>query len=64
MEEELPEIFAKQEGLDPESVIPFAGSPSRCTTLCSRSPAKTEPLVIADPGYEAPMWAAQAQRRS
>jgi histidinol-phosphate aminotransferase len=58
-EEELAEIFAKQEGLDPESVIPFAGStePLHYTVLAFTS--KDRPLVIADPGYEAPMWAAQ-----
>ena len=59
MEEELAEIFAKQEGLAPESVIPFAGStePLHYTVLAFTS--KDRPLVIADPGYEAPMWAAQ-----
>lgn len=58
-EEELAEIFAKQEGLDPESVIPFAGStePLHFTVLAFTG--KDKPLVIADPGYEAPMWAAQ-----
>lgn len=59
MEEELAEIFAKQEGLNPESVIPFAGSsePLHYTVLAFTS--KERPLVIADPGYEAPIWAAQ-----
>ncbi len=59
MEDELSEIFAKQEGLSPESVIPFAGSsePLHFTVLAFTS--KDRPLVIADPGYEAPMWAAQ-----
>ena len=59
MEEELAEIFAKQEGLNPESVMPFAGStePLHYTVLAFTS--KDRPLVIADPGYEAPMWAAQ-----
>jgi histidinol-phosphate aminotransferase len=59
MEEELAEIFAKQEGLSPESVIPFAGSsePLHYTVLAFTS--KDKPLVVADPGYEAPMWAAQ-----
>ena len=58
-EEELAELFAKQEGLSPESVIPFAGSsePLHFTVLAFTS--KDKPLVIADPGYEAPMWAAQ-----
>ena len=58
-EEELTEIFAKQEGLNPESVNPFAGSsqPLHWTVLAFTS--KDRPLVIADPGYEAPMWAAK-----
>jgi histidinol-phosphate aminotransferase len=59
LEIEPAEIFAKQEGLDPEAVIPFAGStePLHYTVLAFTS--KDKPLVIADPGYEAPMWAAQ-----
>ncbi len=64
LEEEPAEIFAKQEGLDPESVIPFAGStePLHSTVLAFTSQDK--PLVIADPGYEAPMWAAQVSGAS
>src|ERR1700686_3976726 len=60
MEDELSGIFAKQEGLNPESVLPFAGSsePLHYTVLAFTS--KDKPLVIADPGYEAPMWAAQS----
>lgn len=59
MEEDLAEVFAKQEGLDVESVIPFAGStePLHYTVLAFTSQDK--PLVVADPGYEAPMWAAK-----
>src|SRR5664280_797332 len=59
MEDELSGIFAKQEGLNPESMIPFAGSsePLHYTVLAFTS--KDKPLVVADPGYEAPMWAAQ-----
>src|SRR5579871_3092626 len=58
-EEELAETFAKIEGLDPQSVMPFAGSsePLHYTVLTFTS--KDKPLVVADPGYEAPMWAAQ-----
>lgn len=58
-EEELVEIFAKQEGLSPDSVMAFAGSsePLHYTVLAFTS--KDKPLVIADPGYEAPMWAAK-----
>jgi histidinol-phosphate aminotransferase len=60
MQMDLAETFAKLEGLDPESVMPYAGSsePLHYTVLAFTSPSK--PLVIADPGYEAPMWAAKA----
>ena len=59
IDDELASMFAKQEGLNPESVIPFPGSsaPLHYTVLAFTS--KDKPLVIADPGYEAPMWAAQ-----
>jgi histidinol-phosphate aminotransferase len=59
MEEDLAETFAKIEGLNPQSVIPFAGSsePLHYTVLAFTG--KDKPLVVADPGYEAPMWAAQ-----
>lgn len=59
MEAELEEIFAKQEGLDPASVMAFAGSsePLHYTVLTFTDANK--PLVVADPGYEAPTWAAQ-----
>jgi len=59
MEMDLAETFAKIEGLNPESVLPFAGSsdPLHFTVLAFTD--KSKPLVIADPGYEAPMWAAQ-----
>jgi histidinol-phosphate aminotransferase len=60
MQMDLAETFAKIEGLDPESVVPYAGSsePLHFTVLAYTS--KDRPLVIADPGYEAPMWAAVA----
>jgi histidinol-phosphate aminotransferase len=59
MEEELTDLFAKQEGLDPASVMAFAGSsePLHYTVLTFTNNSK--PLVVADPGYEAPMWAAK-----
>lgn len=59
LEDAPAEIFAKQENIDPESVIPFAGStePLHYTVLAFTS--KDRPLVVADPGYEAPTWAAQ-----
>lgn len=58
-EMELAELFAKQEGLDSEAVMPYAGSsePLHFTVLAFTGPDR--PLVVADPGYEAPMWAAQ-----
>jgi histidinol-phosphate aminotransferase len=64
MEDELAGIFAKQEGLNPDSVIPFAGSsePLHYTVLAFTS--KDKPLVVGDPGYEAPMWAAQVNGAS
>jgi len=59
MEEDLTGTFARIEGLDPESVMAFAGSsePLHYTVLTFTD--KSKPLVVADPGYEAPMWAAQ-----
>jgi len=58
MQEDLSNTFAKIEGLDPATVLPFAGSsdPLHFTVLAFTD--KSKPLVIADPGYEAPMWAA------
>jgi histidinol-phosphate aminotransferase len=58
-EEELAALFAKQEGLSPESVIPFAGSSEPLHFTVLSFTGKDRPLVIGDPGYEAPMWAAQ-----
>ena len=60
MQEDLAATFAKIEGLSPDSVMPYAGSsePLHYTVLAFTD--KNKPLVIADPGYEAPMWAAQA----
>jgi histidinol-phosphate aminotransferase len=59
MQQEVEEIFAGQEGLDPQSVMAFAGSsePLHYTVLTFTD--KNRPLVVGDPGYEAPMWAAQ-----
>jgi histidinol-phosphate aminotransferase len=57
-QDELVQIFAKQEGLDPETVIAYPGSsePLHYTVLAFTS--KERGLVLADPGYEAPIWAA------
>ena len=59
LQEDLAATFARIEGLSPQSVMPFAGSsaPLHYTVLAFTGANK--PLVIADPGYEAPIWAAQ-----
>ncbi|HWG20313.1 MAG TPA: pyridoxal phosphate-dependent aminotransferase [Terracidiphilus sp.] len=58
MEEEVVNLFAQQEGLDPKYVRLYAGSsePLAYTVLAFTSP--TSPLVTADPGYEAAEWSA------
>ena len=56
---ELTDLFAKQEGLSSDSVIAFAGSTEPLHYTVLDFTGKDKPLVIADPGYEAPMWAAQ-----
>ena len=60
LEMDLTETFAKIEGLDPETVKAFAGSsdPLHYTVLAFAS--KDRPVIVADPGYEAPVWAAKA----
>ena len=57
---DLIETFAKQEGLDPESVMAYAGSgePLQYTVLAFTS--KDRPLVTADVTFEAPWWAADS----
>jgi len=58
--EKLEELFAAQNGLNPDYVMAFAGSsqPLHYSVLAFCSPAR--PLVIADPGYEAGAMAAKA----
>ncbi len=58
--EQLEELFAAQNGLNPDSVMAFAGSsqPLHYSVLAFCSTAR--PLVIADPGYEAGAMAAKA----
>lgn len=53
------DLFAAAEGIDPSYVMPFAGSsdPLHRTVLAYTSPAR--PLIMADPGYEAPGFAAR-----
>ncbi len=60
LEMDLTETFAKQEGLDPETVKVFAGSSDPLHYTVVAFTGKDRPLVVADPGYEAPMWAAKA----
>ena len=62
--DELVKLFAEQEGLKTDYVRLFAGSsePLHYTVLAFTS--KDRPLVIADPGYEAPMWAAKVSGAS
>lgn len=59
VQDDFAAMFAKQEGLNPEYVVPYAGSsaPLHYTVLAFTD--KSKPLVIADPGYEAPVWAAK-----
>jgi histidinol-phosphate aminotransferase len=60
MEDEVVNLFARQEGLSPDSVRLYAGSsePLAYTVLAFTSPSN--PLVTADPGYEAAEWSAAA----
>lgn len=58
MTQKLVDAFASMEGLKPEYVLAYAGSsePLHYTVLAFTS--KDRSLVIADPSYEAPMYAA------
>lgn len=58
-QDEFTHIFAQVEGLEPENVIPFAGSTQPLHFAILAHTSKERGLVIADPGYEPPMWAAQ-----
>ena len=58
LQEEVEEIFARQEGLDPAYVAAYAGSSEPLHYTVLSFTGKSKPLVTADPGYEAPMWAA------
>jgi histidinol-phosphate aminotransferase len=59
LQDELIAIFAKNEGLDPEMILAYPGSsePLHYTVLAFTN--KERGLVLADPGYEAPIWAAK-----
>ncbi|MGC2637349.1 MAG: pyridoxal phosphate-dependent aminotransferase [Acidobacteriaceae bacterium] len=59
LSEKLVALFAAQQGLQPENVLLYAGSsePLHYTVLAFTSPDHS--LVIADPSYEAPTFAAK-----
>ena len=59
-EPKLVKLFADQQGLKPEYVALYAGSsePLHYTVIAFSSPER--PFVVADPSYEAGMFAAQA----
>ncbi len=59
MQEELAETFARLEGLDPKSVMAFPGSSEPLHYTILSFTGKNKPVVIANPGYEAPAWAAE-----
>jgi histidinol-phosphate aminotransferase len=52
-------LLAEQEGLDPEYVMPFAGSSDPLHRSVLAFTGKEKPFVVADPGYEAGARAAQ-----
>ncbi len=59
MQDELIETIAKIEGLKPANVLAFAGSTQPLHFAILAHTTKERGLVLADPGYEPPMWAAQ-----
>jgi len=60
VQEDLAATFAKMEGLGPESVALYPGSSAPLHYAVLAFTSKGKPLVIADPGYEAPVFAAKA----
>jgi histidinol-phosphate aminotransferase len=58
IQEELIETFAQIEGLNPQSVLAFPGSSEPLHYSILAFTSKNKPVVLADPGYEAPIWAA------
>lgn len=57
---DLIETFAKQENLNPDSVMAFAGSGEPLQYAVLAFTSKDRPLVTVDVTFEAPWWAAQA----
>jgi histidinol-phosphate aminotransferase len=64
LEEDVSATFAAIEGLNPEFVMPFAGSSGPLHYAVLAFANAQRPLVIADPGYEAPVWAAKVSSAS
>jgi histidinol-phosphate aminotransferase len=64
LEEDVSATFAAIEGLNPEFVMPFAGSSGPLHYAVLAFASAQRPLVIADPGYEAPIWAANVSGAS
>ena len=64
LEEDVSATFAAIEGLNPEFVMPFAGSSGPLHYAVLAFANAQRPLVIADPGYEAPIWAANVSGAS
>lgn len=59
LQEDLKETFARSEGIDPKFVALYAGSSTPLhLTVLAYSSARC-PVIVADPGYEAPLWAAK-----
>ncbi|HTJ29627.1 MAG TPA: pyridoxal phosphate-dependent aminotransferase [Acidobacteriaceae bacterium] len=56
----LIETFAKQQGLDPDSVLAYAGSGEPLQYAVLAFTSKDRPLVTVDVTFEAPWWAAEA----
>jgi histidinol-phosphate aminotransferase len=56
---DLKDLFAKQAGIDPDFVEFYPGSSEPLHQVVLSYTDKQHPVVVADPGYEAPLWAAK-----
>lgn len=59
LQEELKEIFARSEGIDRKYVELYAGSSTPLHLGVLACCTAQAPVVVADPGYEAPLWASR-----
>jgi histidinol-phosphate aminotransferase len=59
VQDDFASTFARQEGFSPDYVTPYAGSSTPLHYAVLAFTGNSKPLVIADPGYEAPVWAAK-----